>query len=119
MPAFPPTISSIKGFPRKFPISEDVPKPAWATVTSVEQLGETVSQQITEVYQVIEAVPTQHNALLNIGINDHHNKLHAELHAGNGSDALKLPFEFKKDGVTMVKIDKSGNLIIKGRYLKG
>jgi len=120
MGTFPDSIQSIKGFPRKFKIAEDTPKVAWATITDVEQLGESTSIQIAETQALVstEVTNIQHSALLNVLENQHHLKAHASNHDGSGSDALELPFEFKKDGTVLVKIDENGNVFIKGRVLK-
>jgi len=114
------SILTIKGFARKFKISEDVPKTAWATVTDIETIGETAAAQIAEAQAMITAALSniQHDSLIGISPNQHHNKYHGDSHDGKGSDPLILPFEFTKDGTVYAKIDENGNLFIKGRILK-
>ena len=99
-----PEIQTIPKFIRKFKIVNDTPKISWATITQVEELGETVSQQITEAQAAIPAAISaiQHNSLLGIAENDHHNKSHGNTHDGSGSDPLQLPIELKKDGTTVI-----------------
>ena len=115
------SIQNIPGFPRKFPIANDVPRINWSDPLNVELIGEIAAQQATEISaaQIITAVTNiQHNSLLGITSNDHHIQYHGNTHTAEGSDPLELPFEFKKDGTVYAKIDASGNLFIKGRYLK-
>ena len=116
-------IQTLKGFPRKFPIADDVPKQNWATKTDAEIVGETAAQQNAELAAALAALQTNisnilHNALTGIGTNDHHDKIHSGTHDGNGSDPLILPFEFKTNGNVVARLDTSGNLYIKGRVLK-
>ncbi len=114
------SIQTVKGFPRKFPIADDVPKTNWATIIDVEVVGETAAQQLSEAVSVLSVALSNisHNSLLGVNPNNHHNKIHSETHAGSGSDALQLPFEFKNEGSTVLKIDTSGNIYIKGRILR-
>lgn len=114
------SIQSIKGFPRKFKIVDDVPKINWSAPQVVEKLGEIAEFQMTEVTAAISAALSniQHNSLIGINPNDHHDKVHGDTHDGSGSDPLKLPLEFKHNGTLVMKIDSSGNLFIKGRVLK-
>lgn len=116
-----PKIQTILGFSRKFPISDDVPKVNWATTTQVEQVGETAAQQNAELLAQISAAISniQHGSLIGIGSNDHHDQYHGGSHTGGGSDPLVLPLEFHDSiGTVVAKIDASGNIYAKGRFLK-